>query len=657
MNVNMKIKRKYILFYLVLFLGITSQYRLSGMPGKGMETGNPQPYGNYLTIKYYMHLNQFEKAENAINKYLDDHPQDPFILTEKAFLLSEVKGEYEEALGLLNKSKAIYPQYYYANYLHALILFNLTNIVSKTDSDTVVEEKVVKEKENDARKYLEIAIKDNPGFYDAHNLLGVILNTMGEYRESNRYFEQANRLKQTITSYLYMASNYRHLNDTDGVVNSYKKILSLSPLNNRALLSLARIYLEKNEYKSAVVYLEKLFRNNPQDHELAHEYLYSLVAAGETKKFMETVNQVDISNIPILLYSKALLLIREKKFNQAEQTLKMIKSKDLRMHLLQVEIHLHRHDYFKAYEVLEKVEPGKKNYLFYSMKLHILSRLNMNQKIIKLYHQLRDNSLLLEKLAVEDFYTFLFAGASLNLLETVKEMALAAKTHIKEHPEFFSDLNHALQGFSPDKDNNIETMKFPQNVFLIETFYKNQEQYKHAVSIIKKLIQKNADIQNQNAYLELCDIYQQQKQFEKAEHLLEKLLKQFPSSPRVKNYYAYFLALQNKNLEQALELSADTLSGDKENPAYNDTYGYILFRLGRFSDAGKHLEKAYRKQPFEQDIMEHLVDYYRSCQDSRESLHQRIIDIYQKAIDNDVDFKEQLIKKIEKLENDKKNHP
>ena len=166
------------------------------------------------------------------------------------------------------------------------------------------------------------------------------------------------------------------------------------------------------------------------------------------------------------------------------------------------------------------------------------------------------------------------------------------------------------------------------------------------------MIQKHSD--KQNAYLELCDIYQEQKQSEKVERLLVKMLKQFPSSLQVKNYYAYFLALENKKLEHALELSAYTLSEDEENPAYNDTYGYILFRLGRLKEAGKYLEKAYQKHPFELDIMDHLADYYRS-HNNDEKHYQQILDMYKTAINNDVDFKDQLIKKIKELENAKKN--
>jgi len=647
----MSIKKIYILFCLAVIPGLMSQLHLRGMGHIKPEMKTPNQYESYLVIKYLIHLNQYEKAETAVNQYLEDYPHDPFILTEKAFLLSEVKGKIEEALQLLEKSKSIYPDYYFANYMQALILFNLTNTASEIAPDTAIKEKH-KEKQDEAVKYLEIAIKDNPGFYDAYYLMGIILNARSEYKKSNQYFEKANKLKQTTSTYLYMVSNYGNLDDLDGVIEAYQSILAINPLHYRALTALSEIYLQKKEYHTASVYLEQLYRRNPGDKDIAVEYLYALIAGGETGKFMEVVKNIDISNIPVLLYTKALLLTREKKYNEAEQTLKMVKSKDLKTRLLQAEIHLHQHNYYQAYQILEPVEVEERDYLYYSVKLHTLSLLDMNQRIAGLFYQLRKNTPILEKLTADDFYTFIFAFANLNDLEKVQEVARTAKNHLQDKSGLFTELIGAVQGFSPDREINVETLQFDLNHFLIATFYRKQQQYKQAISIIRKMIQKHSDMQN--AYLELCDIYQEQKQPGKVEHLLVKLLKQFPSSLQVKNYYAYFLAQENKKLEHALELSAYTLRENKENPAYNDTYGYILFRLGRHSEAGKYLEKAYQKHPFELEIMDHLADYYRSNHNN-EKPHRQILDMYKTAIDNNVDFKDHLIKKIKKLENAKKN--
>jgi len=178
---------------------------------------------------------------------------------------------------------------------------------------------------------------------------------------------------------------------------------------------------------------------------------------------------------------------------------------------------------------------------------------------------------------------------------------------------------------------------------LIVYLYKNQKNYAKALLLLKGMIKMGKE-KNPDLYLELCDIYIEQKETTKAEMLIKKTEEMFPSSVEVKNFYAYFLALENKDLEQALKLSEYTLSRNGENPAYLDTYGYILFKMGRTDEALTFLEKAYQKLPFEQEIMEHLVAYYRLKKDFT-----KIIEIYQLAIDNGVDFKDQLIKKIKTL--------
>jgi len=122
------------------------------------------------------------------------------------------------------------------------------------------------------------------------------------------------------------------------------------------------------------------------------------------------------------------------------------------------------------------------------------------------------------------------------------------------------------------------------------------------------------------------------------------LLKQFPDSTTLKNFYAYYLAQQNKNLLEALELSSQTIKSNPKNTAYLDTYGYILFKLNRPDEAEKYLIDAYHKQPFEEEIMEHLADLYRKT-----NRPQKIKEMYRRAIDTGVDFKNKLLEKLKDL--------
>lgn len=72
----------------------------------------------------------------------------------------------------------------------------------------------------------------------------------------------------------------------------------------------------------------------------------------------------------------------------------------------------------------------------------------------------------------------------------------------------------------------------------------------------------------------------------------EKALELNPDYAPVLNNYAYFLALKPKKLHKALRMSAKTVEAEPDNPTYLDTYGWILFLLGRAEEAKPYFKHA-----------------------------------------------------------------
>lgn len=639
--------------FLVWTGALTAANPTPPVPAKG------NPFEGYLLVRYLLYQEEYKQAESVMDRFLKQFPDDPFILTEKALMLQNGQVDVEKSLALIKKAKDIYPGYYYSNYVEAVILFSRFR-----DDQTKVDR---------ALKSLEIAMKDNPDFFETYFLMGAILSDRKQYSQSNIYLEKANRLMQTVKSYLYIAANYHQLNESAQEIATYKKLLEFSPNNYTALLALSHYYLEKKEYKTAIRYLEILFSRDPDNPQVSVEYLYTLFVAGEIEKFKEISNQVDIASSPLILYVKALVLSREGKFAEAEQLLKTSKNIDKDSYLLLSEIYLHQQDYFQAYEILDKISPKEYNIYYYLARLQTLSLLNLNQRTVELFDQIKTESGSLSELTDNVFYTVLFAYSDLNRLDKIKEVVDFAVAHLqKDTPskettaqvQPLKDLQTLLRDFSPGQLIEPERLgvklKYDRNLLLLLGIYKKNKQFNHIESLIKMLLPGKDDLSlpatptgptetakeetSSNIYLELCDNYQEQKRYSETETLLKHLLKRFPGSNRVKNFYAYFLAQQGHNLEYALELSDQAMTKDKNNPAYVDTYGYILFRLGRVDEAEKYLEEAQRKLPFESEIMEHLAECYRT-----KKKYQRIIDMYQKAIDFGADNKDQLIKEIEAL--------
>lgn len=89
----------------------------------------------------------------------------------------------------------------------------------------------------------------------------------------------------------------------------------------------------------------------------------------------------------------------------------------------------------------------------------------------------------------------------------------------------------------------------------------------------------------------------------------------------VLNNYAYYLSVENRDLNKALEMSARTLKADPLNSTYLDTYAWILFRMKRYKEALDYMEKALRYLDRDNpEIYEHYGDVLYMCGEKEKAL-------------------------------------
>ena len=93
------------------------------------------------------------------------------------------------------------------------------------------------------------------------------------------------------------------------------------------------------------------------------------------------------------------------------------------------------------------------------------------------------------------------------------------------------------------------------------------------------------------------DLHHMLNQNKEAYEAYEKVLKMNPDNSLVLNNYAYYLSLEGANLEKALQMAAKAVELDSENVSNIDTYAWVFYRLGRYEDALKWIEKAVEKSP------------------------------------------------------------
>ena len=122
---------------------------------------------------------------------------------------------------------------------------------------------------------------------------------------------------------------------------------------------------------------------------------------------------------------------------------------------------------------------------------------------------------------------------------------------------------------------------------------KRQQQAIETYTRLEKVALKQKDTNNLlAAYSVIGDLSHELGDSKQAYAYYKKALKINPGYNPVLNNYAYFLALENKNLKQAYQMSLKTIESEPDNPTYRDTFAWILFLMEKPVEAKTHLKHA-----------------------------------------------------------------
>jgi Flp pilus assembly protein TadD len=94
--------------------------------------------------------------------------------------------------------------------------------------------------------------------------------------------------------------------------------------------------------------------------------------------------------------------------------------------------------------------------------------------------------------------------------------------------------------------------------------------------------------------------------FKEAVMNLHKAIEIDPQNANAHNSLGYIYAEANINLDEALRECKLALSMDKNNPAYLDSLGWVYYKLGELGHAKNYLQKALKKTPTNEEIINHL---------------------------------------------------
>lgn len=113
------------------------------------------------------------------------------------------------------------------------------------------------------------------------------------------------------------------------------------------------------------------------------------------------------------------------------------------------------------------------------------------------------------------------------------------------------------------------------------------------------------------AALDLAYCREQMGDLDGAEQAVRDLLAREPENPSALNSLGYLFADHNRNLAEAERLVRRALEHDPGNGAFLDSMGWVYYRLGRYSEARRELERAVVLTGGDSIVREHLGDVYK----------------------------------------------
>ncbi len=407
--------------------------------------------------------------------------------------------------------------------------------------------------------------------------------------------------------------------NNDLAIQNFQKSLKLDPVNQKAHLGLAMIYLKTGKLAQAKEQANATLTIN--DKAIDAYFLLADIATREkqnqnVENLLLTAQRKNRGNIrPELTVDRNLLKLYAKQ-KKPDKTLLLAldlisrypDNNEALSFLADAQLINHKEQ--RAIQTLEKIiQHNEKDIRHRFMLANLLTKQPENQKqVFNLLDEIatiapNDPRTLIPKAAI--LAKLEHYQEALQLIEKVKQ--LSPKSGLGEFIEgniYLTEkkLNQALSAYQ--KSYSLKPNDKVLNV--IVNIMVDQGKQSNAIDFLNTVLQKNP--QNLTAHFKLASIYEQQKNINETEKHYKAILEKQPNNVLILNNLAWLYYQQNN--PEALSLAETAYQKAPKSAAVMDTYGSILVKQGRLAEGIKILEKASQLMPEGYDAQYHLANAY-----------------------------------------------
>lgn len=460
---------------------------------------------------------------------------------------------------------------------------------------------VMQQNYNEALLWIEKAYQIDPENKWYALLLVDLYRNNYQMKEAIGVFEKLLEQEPNNTDYLQSISNLYSIQENyDKALESLLQIEKIDGISENTRFQMRKIYLQQNDFESAVNSMIQLSETYPEEENYCNIIAELYMQQGKKEEALIWYKKVLEIN-PENPYIQITLADYYAKQGKQEEAFKYLKEGYSNPHLdidTKVQVLV---NYFEAKEQETIIKERA-----YELAEILVNTHPDNPKSHAIYGDLLYSDSLYQK-ASEEFMKVIELDST---RFPVWQQLLFSLSMINNDTLMESYSSRAIEQFPQ--------MEFPYYVNAIANF-----QLKNTDKVIEVLEQglyfaSNPALKEQ-FYMFLGDAYHEQGENEKAYKNYEKCLEINPDNSFVLNNFAYYLSLENKELDKAAQMALRSVEIDP-NENNLDTYGWVLYQLGNYEEALKYIQQSIEKSENPSAVvLEHLADVYHKLGDSKKA--------------------------------------
>ena len=462
-------------------------------------------------------------------------------------------------------------------------------------------------------------------------------------------------------AYFFLAQYYNALKDADKSLAYIQKAAELDPDNDTYMETLAQAYIRQQDYEAAIPVVEGIYARDKEREDLLEMLFQLYQQVGDLANAVQVLNRIEAidGKSERLSVAKSEIYTRQGNKKAAIAEIKALSEKfpnDFNYLALYGETLMMNGQLKKALKVYDKIlkeEPDNNRVLMSLRTYHqalnhkeiadsLTERVLLNknatieEKILLLRQEISasenaggDSTRVLQlfdkilKQPQNDENMAILCASYMNIKKMPKDTISTVLAKALELAPDNSSARLQLIGYAWETDDMERVIALCQDArqynpdemafyYYQGVAYYRRDSLDAALSAFKNgigVIKEDSDPAIvSDFYAVMGDILHQKGMLREAYEAYDSCLQWKDDNMGCLNNYAYFLSEEGKQLTKAEQMSFKTIKAEPKNATYLDTYAWILYMLGRYSEAKIYIDQALQNLDESQDnsvIKEH----------------------------------------------------